>query len=115
MGVSLPLILFGAHTMSANTVNHEKHAEHISVKTYVTIFVALMFLLFVTVEANRHDVGEWNIVIAMLIASVKAFLILMYFMHVKISSRLIAVFFIGSLYALGIGALLIFADYMMRS
>lgn len=91
------------------------NAPHISVGTYVAIFVALMVLLFVTVEANRHDFGHLNLAVAMAIATVKATLILLYFMHVKISSRLIALFFVGSLYILGIGALLIFADYMMRT
>ena len=91
------------------------HSAHISVKTYFVIFVTLMILLFLTVEANRHDVGEWNIVIAMAIAVVKAVLILLYFMHVKISSRLFALFFGSSIYLLIIGALLLFADYMMRT
>jgi cytochrome c oxidase subunit 4 len=61
-------------------------------KTYYTIFAILMILLAATVGAAYVDVGSFNIIIAMTIAVVKATLVILYFMHVRYSSRLVWVF-----------------------
>ena len=62
---------------------------HISKKTYWMVFAALMVLLFLTVFiAYMHIDPILGIVIAMLIAFIKAALVILYFMHVKINSRL---------------------------
>lgn len=87
---------------------------HVSLKTYAGIFIALLVLLVVTVAVAYIDLGAFNLPIAMLIATIKASFIVLYFMHVKYSPRLIAILFGSSLYILLIGALLMFSDYMMR-
>jgi cytochrome c oxidase subunit 4 len=67
-------------------------------KTYYTIFAALMALLVVTVVATYiHWGSRISIVIAMAIAITKATLVVMYFMHVKGSSRLTKVFVVAGL------------------
>lgn len=86
----------------------------ISIKSYFAIFMALLLLLVVTVAVAYFDFGKWNLVVAMAIASTKAFLIVLYFMHVKFSIRLIALLFGSSLYMLAIGAILMFSDYWFR-
>jgi cytochrome c oxidase subunit 4 len=58
--------------------------------TYFVIFGALMVLTAVTVTVAYLDVGGWAAPIAVAIASVKATLVVLYFMHMKYSSRLIA-------------------------
>jgi len=47
------------------------------------VFTALMVLTFVTVAATWVDLGEWNLWIAMGIATVKAVLVALYFMHLR--------------------------------
>jgi len=89
--------------------------EHVSLKTYFAVYVALLVLLVVTVAAGYFEAGWAAIYIAMAIATVKAVLILLYFMHVKFSSRLIAVFMGASVYFLIVGAVLMFNDYIFRS
>jgi cytochrome c oxidase subunit 4 len=93
---------------------HGHSEEHISVKGYFAVFLALMALLVVTVVFGYIDLGRWTLAVAMLIASVKGALIVLYFMHVKYSVRWVALFFLGSLYVCGLGALLLFMDYGMR-
>lgn len=93
---------------------HGHADEHVSLKGYFAVFMALMVLLVVTVVAGYYDLGKWNLAVAMAIATIKGSLIVLYFMHVKYSVRWVALFFLGSLYVLGLGALILFMDYGMR-
>ena len=62
---------------------------HVSpLKTYFTIFGALMVLTAITVQVAFFDLGAFNKVVALGIAVVKATLVILFFMHVKYSSRL---------------------------
>lgn len=62
----------------------EQHHHHmIPLQTYLNVFAILIVLTVVTVGASRIDFGPMNAVIAFAIASVKAGLVLAYFMHLK--------------------------------
>lgn len=89
-------------------------AHEPSIKGYFAVFLILMALLVVTVWAGYMDFGVWATPIAMAIALVKATFIVLFFMHVKNSSRWIALFFGGSLYVLALGAFILFSDYLTR-
>jgi cytochrome c oxidase subunit IV len=59
-------------------------AEHISpVKLYVTIWLALLLGTGLTVYAATVDLGAFNPVVALAIATTKAVLVVLFFMHVK--------------------------------
>jgi cytochrome c oxidase subunit IV len=63
-------------------------SEHIvSPKLYVVIFFSLMVFTLLTVFAATRDFGRWNIVIALVIATIKASLVILFFMHGKYSAR----------------------------
>lgn len=55
----------------------------VSFKTYLNILLALLFLTAVTVAVAQIDFGWFNAFIAMLIATIKGALVLLYFMHLK--------------------------------
>ncbi|OFW11627.1 MAG: hypothetical protein A3F69_06340 [Acidobacteria bacterium RIFCSPLOWO2_12_FULL_66_10] len=62
---------------------------HVSpVGLYVTIFGALTVLTALTVFAAFVDLGQFNFLVAMVIAVFKASLVIWYFMHVKYASHL---------------------------
>ena len=64
-------------------------SDHVSpVSLYITIFTALMVLTAVTVFAAFVDLGQFNFLVAMLIAGFKASLVVWYFMHMKYQSHL---------------------------
>ena len=63
-------------------------AHTASVKSYVGIFLVLMVLTLITVLVAYVNLGQLNKVVALGIASLKATLVILYFMHVKYSSRL---------------------------
>jgi cytochrome c oxidase subunit 4 len=56
--------------------------------TYLAIFIALMVLTGVTVLAAFQDLGEFNDLVAMIIALTKATLVVLFFMQVRHASRL---------------------------
>lgn len=86
----------------------------VSVKIYLAIFVALMVLTFVTVEASTHDFGELNTVIALTIACIKATLVVLFFMHLRYSERLIHVIVVASFFWLALLIVITTSDYFSR-
>ena len=68
-------------------------SEHVvPLKIYYAIFVALLVGTALTVGVAFLDLGPLNTVVAITIAVLKALLVILYFMHVKYSSRLTWVF-----------------------
>lgn len=65
----------------------------IPLPVYYQVIGALLVLTVITVAAARVDFGALNTVIALAIASVKAGLVLAFFMHLKYDDRLYAVAF----------------------
>jgi cytochrome c oxidase subunit IV len=55
----------------------------------LAVFFALLALTVVTVSVSYVDLGLWNAVVALVIASAKASLVALFFMHLKGESRLV--------------------------
>lgn len=90
-------------------------AEHVtSVKLYVAIFAALMFLTAATVIVANFDLGWANDVVALTIAVVKALLVLIFFMHLRYSTRLTILTALAGFFWLGILIVLTLNDYFTR-
>lgn len=91
-------------------------SEHVvPTRIYYTIFLALMVCTAITVGVAFVDLGPMNAVIAMTIAVLKATLVVLFFMHVKYSTRLTWVVAVASVFWLGILLALTLADYASRS
>ena len=83
--------------------------------TYWMVFAALVFLTVLTVGASRLPIVEpWHTLVALTIAIVKAALVILIFMHVLYSERLIWVVALGSLAWLIIFVGLTLNDYLTR-
>lgn len=65
------------------------HSHTQSKSLYLTILLVLLALTVITVAAAQVDFGSWNIVVALLIASVKAILVLLFFMHLKFEDPIV--------------------------
>ena len=91
-------------------------SEHIvPIRVYAGVFLALMAGTSLTVFAAFHDFPwQFNTVIALTIAVIKATLVVLYFMHVRYSSRLIWVIVASALFWLAILFALTFSDYWTR-
>ena len=92
-------------------------SEHSSspLKTYVTIWLTLLAGTALTVYAATVDLGHFNAAVALTIASVKATLVALFFMHIRgASERLIKLVVIATLFFLLILLALSMADYATR-
>jgi cytochrome c oxidase subunit 4 len=92
-------------------------SEHIvSLRVYITIAFALVVGTAVTVWAGLIDFpGPLNVIIALTIACIKATLVVLYFMHVRYSSKLVWLVLASALFWLAILFALTFSDYWTRS
>jgi len=89
--------------------------EHVdSVKTYTIVFVALLILTLLTTVVATVDLGQFNIVAALVIAVVKMLLVALFFMHLRHSTILTKVVVGGGLLWLGILLLLGLSDFVSR-
>ena len=75
-----------AHSASKVTAHHAGPHSHRPV--YYRVFAALMVLLILTVVAAEFNLGQWNIIVALGIAIIKAALIVLFFMHFRDSDHL---------------------------
>jgi cytochrome c oxidase subunit 4 len=83
-------------------------------KTYFSVFGALIFFTATTVIAANINFGKMNDVIAITIAVIKMMLVLLFFMHVRYSSRLIWVIVASMFFWLLILLSLTLTDYTSR-
>ena len=91
-------------------------SEHIvPVRVYITIFLVLLVGTALTVAAAFVDF-PWrlNTIVALTIATIKATFVVLYFMHVRYSSRLIWVIMAAALFWMAIMFAFTFSDYMTR-
>ena len=88
--------------METNRAHAEAH--YVGYLTYVFVWLALMILTLITVWVSYIDLGVLNIIVALSVASVKASLVALFFMHLKYEDKITWVFI---LYPLGLLALLI--------
>ena len=92
-------------------------SEHIvPVRVYATIFLILLVGTALTVWAAFIDfrVPRLNAIVALTIATVKATFVVLYFMHVRYSARLVWVIVVAALFWMGILFAFTFADYFTR-
>jgi cytochrome c oxidase subunit 4 len=86
----------------------------VPIKIYVAIFLALMLLTALTVWVAFQDLGVLNNVAALGIATLKAALVVLYFMHVRYSSRVISLVVMTGFACLAILLILTLSDYGSR-
>jgi len=91
-------------------------SEHIvSVRVYITIFLVLLVGTALTVVAAFLNFPwQLNTIVALTIATIKATFVVLYFMHVRYSSRLVWVIVASALFWMGILFALTFSDYLTR-
>jgi cytochrome c oxidase subunit 4 len=88
---------------------------HVSPKSvYYTIFASLMVLTAITVGVAFINLGPFNFAVAISIAIVKATLVVLFFMHVKYSSRLTKLFIGTGFFFLFVLFTLTLTDYLSR-
>lgn len=112
----------------ANAHGHQAHDSHghgagahgygphhvTPASTFVNVLLALLVLTVVTVAASRVDFGSANLLIAMLIATVKATLVIAIFMHVKWDTAINRIVFLSSFLFLSLLLIFTLSDQATR-
>jgi len=104
---------------------HAEHSEHIvPVRIYLSVFTTLFVLTIVTAAVAFVDLSlkgpdgrvivNFNPVVALTIAVIKATLVILFFMHVKYSARLTKVVVVAGIFWLLILLSLTMTDYFSR-
>ena len=95
--------------------NHEEHLEHVEHNhgygVYILVWLALMALTGVTVAVAGINFGGLTIATALVIASIKTYLVLTIFMHLRSESKTFRAFVGVALLFLLISFILLFSDY----
>ncbi len=106
-----------AHTQTpAGHAGHGYGPHHVtSSATFLNVLLALLVLTGVTVATSRIDFGHANLLIAMLIASVKASLVIAIFMHVKWDTAINKIVFLSSFLFLSLLLIFTLSDQATRS
>jgi len=91
-------------------------SEHImSSKFHYAIWIALLCLTVITAAVSFVDLGPFNAVVALVIATVKALLVVLFFMHVKYTSeKLTKIVIVSAIFWLFLLLALSMADYATR-
>ncbi|MCG3195847.1 MAG: cytochrome C oxidase subunit IV family protein [Candidatus Omnitrophica bacterium] len=100
--------------MSSAHGSHSGHGEQVGHivgwPILVATWAALMVFTYITVAATYIDLGSLNLWLAMVIATIKAALVVMYFMHLRYDRPINALVFVISLSALALFLVLAMLD-----
>jgi cytochrome c oxidase subunit 4 len=100
----------------ANITNPE-HAEHhiVTPLQYVFVYIALLVGTALTVFAADWDMGVFNPIVALAIASTKMVIVILFFMHVKYQSNLIKMTCACGFFTFLVLITMTLSDYMSRA
>ena len=87
----------------------------VPVRVYLLVFASLLVLTYVTVAISYIDLGVFNALVAMAIAVTKAMMVILWFMHVKYSTRLTKLCVAGGFLWLFFLFALTMMDYVTRT
>ena len=88
---------------------------HPTLKVYVLVFLALVVGTVLTYGVAKIDLGFWNPIIALAIACTKATQVILYFMHIRYSSKLTMITVCAGFFWLLILITLSLTDYLTRA
>jgi len=103
------------HGATTHAHNHEPH-PHGGPKLYGAVLAGLLVLTVITVAASTIDWGGGmaNVIIAMMIASLKASLVALFFMHLRWEKPMNAIIFTSTLFFLGLFLIGCYTDTVSR-
>lgn len=91
------------------------HAHHIlPLRVYVAVAAALLVFTAITVYISTLDFGPYNLVVAMVIAAIKATLVALFFMHLRYDSKLYMVIFVSAVMFLAVFIIFTMFDTLKR-
>jgi cytochrome c oxidase subunit 4 len=87
----------------------EEHSHSYGI--YILVWLGLMTLTAVTVAVAGINFGALTVATALLVASIKSFLVLKIFMHLNVEQKVFKIFVVAALFFIIVSFVLLFADY----
>ena len=103
-----------SHTQKIDP-EHQEEVHIVKPATYGIIFGSLLLLTALTTGMSYVDMGVFNAVVALAIACVKASLVVLFFMHLHYSSRLLKLTVAAGLFTFCLLISLTMTDYISRA
>jgi cytochrome c oxidase subunit IV len=95
---------------------HSDHSKSSPLPTYFAVWVALLFGTGLTYYAAKLDLGVFNAAVALIIATTKALLVALFFMHIKgAHEKLLKLVIVSTIFFLMILLALSMADFGTRA
>jgi len=93
----------------------DHHENHITPYiTHLKVLVTLLFLTFATIAVTYVELGALTVTVALLIATVKVFIVITWFMHLKYEEPIFRYFVIGVFLLFALIIFITFFDYAFR-
>lgn len=105
------------HHHDPSNVTNPEHAEHhvVTPGVYSIVFGTLLFFTGLTVVAAYIQMGIFNPVVALAIASTKAVIVILFFMHVKYQSKLVKMTVGAGFFTFLVLITMTLSDYISRA
>jgi cytochrome c oxidase subunit 4 len=92
------------------------HSKSSPLRTYFSVWIALLAGTYITYEVAKLDLGVYNAAVALIIATTKALLVALFFMHLKgAHEKLLKMVVISTIFFLFLLLVLSMADYGTRA
>ncbi len=95
-------------------MEHQEHTHIVSYKTFIIIWAILLVFTGITVGVTYLHLGIFAVSVALVVASIKALLVLTYFMHLKYDNKMLAAFVGVTFLVFTSFIVLTFIDYANR-
>ena len=113
LDILIPFTLFDNIKINKEMNNHTEH--HITpYKTLGIILIVLLVFTIITIEITSIDLAAWSVGVALLIACIKGYLVLSYFMHLKYESWLLRIMVIMVFLLFAVVIVITYIDYLNR-
>ena len=105
------------HIHDPTNITNPEHGEHhiVPPSVYVMVYVTLLFFTILTIFAADWDMGVFNPIVALAIASTKAVIVILFFMHVKYQSNLIKMTLAAGFFTFLVLITMTLSDYISRA
>ncbi len=93
--------------------NEDKH-HIVPFRTFIIVLAALLTFTFISIAVTNYELGAFTVLAAMLLATAKTILVLVYFMHLKFDVKIFGILITAVLALIGAVIFITLLDYIFR-
>lgn len=95
-------------------MEHHTDSHTVPYKMYLYILGGLIMLTLISVAVTEVEFGEFSVLVALVLASIKASLVLIYFMHLKFDNKILQIMVPAIFILVALVIIIVFLDYNYR-